>query len=540
VSSLQIAISLIVEGLDNHVWRDGDRLPSLSVLARMAGVSRGTMWKAVADLKLKGRVNAREGSRIYAGPARTKQHETIVDSHSCDAKRILFEQDLLKGYYVTGRPLPSLSELQARYGVSYRMMRKILNTLASEGIISALKKKFYLPRRENRPFRDSVCLLWEGETYGSGPRPSREGRIVESLQRECAMADTALMLKGFETADPGFIKTISKQFGNDDSVIGYILRPMMFREPSERAKHIDLLLELSTGKKPIAILDELGLFTLPEPLASNRLIKVFVIAGMTAGRDVGRMLLTSGHKKVAFITNNAGELWSKMRYQGLSHEFARAGYADSVSLYAMENPQDLINGLLSPRNHSSTHSHRGSSGSPAGAGDKMELATRFAHLEGIVRSRRDAVQKVQRSMQDLLRFPRRSIHKRINDYLVIQGRDWLTGELQEIFMEYLFDKAAADNSCTAWVVVTDEAAVFALNYLRSHNRKVPQDISVVGFDGDPLGLDKGLTSFDFDFSAIARQMLSFVSHPMTATTFTKGSRIEMPGFIVHRSSAGRA
>jgi DNA-binding LacI/PurR family transcriptional regulator len=69
---------------------------------------------------------------------------------------------------------------------------------------------------------------------------------------------------------------------------------------------------------------------------------------------------------------------------------------------------------------------------------------------------------------------------------------------------------------------------------------VPGDISLVGFDGNPVGFEKGITSFDFDFPNIIRQMLFFIARPLAVTRFTRGNTIEMPGLILHRDSTGRA
>lgn len=146
VPAVQKAKDFIIDKLKNQTWREGDRLPSIAALSGMAGVSLVTMWKAVGMLKRQGSINTRRGSRIYAGAGRsTIPPVSTRRSGSLEAKRILVEQDLLKGYFAPGKHLPTISELQARYGVCYGSMRKVLDALALDRVIIPDKKGFLFP-----------------------------------------------------------------------------------------------------------------------------------------------------------------------------------------------------------------------------------------------------------------------------------------------------------------------------------------------------------------------------------------------------------
>ena len=84
----------------------------------------------------------------------------------------------------------------------------------------------------------------------------------------------------------------------------------------------------------------------------------------------------------------------------------------------------------------------------------------------------------------------------------------------------------------------DSTALCALKYLRSRGIRVPQDIAVIGFDDILLGLGAGLTTYNFNISAVVRAMLDHVfGGPMTRRG--KGP-IEIPGVIIERASTGKA
>jgi DNA-binding transcriptional regulator YhcF (GntR family) len=539
--AVQKAIDYIAARLENGEWTAGAELPTVNDLAGMVGVSRGTMWKAIVILKRQGMIWARKGGHIYAG--RGDEESTpglqILRTHSWEAKRIQFEQDLLKGVYATSRPLPSIGELQTRYGASYRTMRKLLNSLIGDGLLMASNKKFHLSRALSRPFNESVCLLWEGKELALRPRSVREARFIESLQNECAHSDRKLTFLGFDLYSPSLTAMIREQLRRHESVAGFIIRLISLWDAAAQDRYIGLLVELSLTKKPIAILDELGTFVLPAPLASNRLIKIFRIGGLSAGRNIGRMLLALGHRQVAFITHFQDMAWSTKRYQGLVSEFARAGYRDSVSLFSMHDPLPFIEMLLYPVNLKSKVILPLFSELPGSHEEREALKARFSFLDSITQTNAALIKQFRINIKTLERLPQKNFHKEGYESLIDRSITFMRRELFQLFTRYLFEQALANPSCTAWVCANDDIAVFALNFLRGCKRKVPDQVSVVGFDGDPLGLEYSITSFDFDLPNISRQMLLFISHPAGVTRFTKSKAVEMPGFIIYRDSTGK-
>jgi len=540
--AIQKAIDYLTKRLENGEWTAGSELPTVNNLAGMVGVSRGTMWKALVFLKRQGMIWARKGGHIYAGKGdeESTPGPLIVRAHSWEAKRVQCEQDLLKGMFASNRPLPAIGELQTRYGASYRTIRKLLNSLIADGLLMASNKKFYLPRALSRPFNESVCLLWEGKDSALRPRSVREQRFIEALQNECAHSDRKLVFLGFDLYAPSWTATIREQLRKHESVAGFIVRLISLWDPTAQDRYIGLLMELSLKQKPIAILDELGTFTLPAPLASNRLIKIFRIGGFSAGRIMGRMLLALGHRQAAFITHFHGMAWSTKRYQGIVSEFARAGYHDSILHVSMEDPIPYIEMLLNPMNIKSKAILPFFSESPVSPEEREAIKSRFSFLDGIAQENADLIKQFRINIKTLERMPQKNMQKDGYESLIDRSITFMRRDLFQQFTQYLFKQALVNPSCTAWVCANDDIAVFALNFLRSRMLKVPEQISVAGFDGDPLGLEYGITSFDFNLPNVSRQMLLFIGHPSGFGRFAGNNPVELPGLIIHRQSTGPA
>jgi DNA-binding transcriptional regulator YhcF (GntR family) len=519
---IQKAVDYIKERLAKQVWHNGERLPTISVLARSSDVSRMTMWKAVEILKKKGVVSGRKGGRIYAGNGSMfpKAISSLESGSPWKAKRVLVEQDLLNGIFAPGKVLPTMGELQARYGVCYKTMRKILNALMADRVLIPDKKGFLVPGIGKRKAQTSVCLLWEGINLdGMRNRPFRERKIIESLESEYSRSGIDLVLFGYDSGDPAVAGRLQAVLEERGMIIGFIVRPLVYGDPRGLAKQAGLLHTLAMYKKPIAVLDELGLFELPRSLAANRFIRIFKIAGLSAGQSVGRMLLSLGHRRVAFVSHYQRDAWSILRYQGLVNEYAKAGLENGVTPYTMESLNDemrnilVLSGEFAPANLS-------------------PLARK------IVDSKHDEIQRLRANVKALASLSGANMNGPTLRFILEHGLDPLQGELACLLLEPIFEKAAADRSCTAWVSANDDCAVYALDYLRSNGKRVPEEISVAGFDNDPLGFENGVTSFDFDFPNIVRHMMLFIARPLWGTRYAKSSSMEMPGSIIKRATTG--
>jgi DNA-binding LacI/PurR family transcriptional regulator len=105
----------------------------------------------------------------------------------------------------------------------------------------------------------------------------------------------------------------------------------------------------------------------------------------------------------------------------------------------------------------------------------------------------------------------------------------------------LFEQALADRTITVWVCASDITAFDALSFLDKKHIRVPDQLSVVGFDNIPLlTASRRLTSFDFNAPGFAYRMLDFIVRPPKARGLYRHVPIEVEGSIMMRGSTGKA
>ncbi|MGW1030033.1 LacI family DNA-binding transcriptional regulator [Streptomyces sp. NPDC002577] len=97
---------------------------------------------------------------------------------------------------------------------------------------------------------------------------------------------------------------------------------------------------------------------------------------------------------------------------------------------------------------------------------------------------------------------------------------------------------AADRSVTAVFVAGDEMAIGLIHALREAGRRVPEDISVVGFDGNPVFayVTPPLTTVRQPFDAAAREGIRLLVHAIEKPETELPSASEPPVELVVRGS----
>lgn len=108
------------------------------------------------------------------------------------------------------------------------------------------------------------------------------------------------------------------------------------------------------------------------------------------------------------------------------------------------------------------------------------------------------------------------------------------GPTVDAAMEALF---AAKAPPTALLAMSDRIAIAALDWLRARGRRVPADVSVVGFDGIPEGAlsDPPLTTVSQPIAALGRMAVEMILDPRGAVR-----RETMPTTLVLRGSTAPA
>jgi hypothetical protein len=103
----------------------------------------------------------------------------------------------------------------------------------------------------------------------------------------------------------------------------------------------------------------------------------------------------------------------------------------------------------------------------------------------------------------------------------------------EPYLRPFFEKILSQSGATAWVCSDDKTALTALAFLSRHGKKVPGDITVLGFDDWPGDFMAGLSSYNFNMSGMVRM----IADPKSMRERALVS--EGDGYVVERKTTGR-
>ena len=126
-------------------------------------------------------------------------------------------------------------------------------------------------------------------------------------------------------------------------------------------------------------------------------------------------------------------------------------------------------------------------------------------------------------------------HMPIREDYVIDDRDTQTGRMD---LDKFFQ--LPEDMPTAFVCNCDLAASYLVKKLRTNGYRVPEDISVVGFDNYlfPGLCDIGITTYEVDISEMARRVVHKIVRKIANESYTAGVFI-VDGHIVVKDSVAR-
>ncbi len=476
-----------IETLRRARPRGGQRLPTLSALARAAGVSVQTMHTAVRQLADAGVLSARPRAGIrWDDPSRTIALPRRDPTPTIRVQRAHRLADEIEVALLAGAlpdPLPSIKELRARHRAGHEAVRGALAVLADRGIIVRRGREWVLARAESRKGTSKIMLvapspdLARFATFGA-----KAAEFCAVLERECTLRGIALQFgSSFHPIAP------------DPSLLGYLV--VASHDPGNVA---EIVTNLRRGGRPVVVVDVVGDCPLPA-LADARAVPVVRIQGArSAARQVALRLRELGHRRVAYVSpyRPGGTSWVGDRMDGL-----RDVFGDDVAefwceeLSSPEKTHSWVVHQLLPRVEPATNTLAGDIGRHTGIGEPNWLGARLITA--------------------------------------------ITAQLTESRLEPLLDRAAADRSITAWVGANDDAALCALRYLARRRIDVPGSISVVGFDGTRDGLLARLSSFDFNTPAFVKTALEIVLRPRNRHIAGSPMAIDIGGVLLMRETIRR-
>lgn len=484
--SFKRAIAWVERGLAEGVWQNGERLPAVKEMARSIHINIHMLNRALQKLCDEEKITIVNRKGIFAGrnaplPALRRikgakpKHEIV---------RATLEQDILHNVFKTDL-LPSITELKRRYGVSTGIIRSILLALADEKVVIPFNRRYRLPDRSTKNTNATIVLISRGLSENNESISIFNDRFKEgiyALEIECRSHRLNLAKIGIRQSDSG---SLSKRLKSVTDPFGYIL----WINGLSTDTIFKILSELASHDKPVALIDESGIAKLP--FAHHR-FKIFSMAGLSAGKQVGRYLLTRGHRHIAYISDRHEELWFQQRLQGLTDVYTKAGFPLGVKPLLCERED-----FPPARDHA---------------------------RNALVRS---IIKQV-------------SHHAPLMLWSVEQELAWLVHHAPEAEFRYnrltkQFALALQDKTITAWVGANDFIAVSALHYLQLHGHDQKKKPALIGFDDAKIATAQNLTSYNFSFPSIIEKALTYILNPQHKYYWNKSS-IECEGIIMERSS----
>jgi len=509
------ALEFLLTGI--NAGRFGTQLPSIRRLARSADVSFVTMWKAIGQLKMAGKIDLFPTGRLAvtnpaAGgdiiPPDTEGgmpgFDTVPEYPGALWLKLKaqIQKDILTGKFAPGDKLPFIKELQYRYDVSFTTLKKALESLEADDTIRARGKGYTVPSLISADHHDRIVAIgcgWEDAKIWSDHQDKLCFLLFESecIQKKIGF-DIAVYFR--QNGRLRYIHSATRQPYNlkGDAVLGiaYIVANLEV-DPAE------VLKELIAHDKPIAVLDMVGGWKIPDSLRRHPSVKFFTTTATPhPAKHIARYLLNLGHTRIGFFSPFHKAAWSQYRLEGVNEIYRKAGFPAGVTsfvLNAYAYQWEFIHHLE----------------------NKEDIRSFFEQLEHGKNFRSNFSRKFG------------NIRYSISKYLTEQN--CATGEIYQK-MSPLFTKALGDKNITAWIAANDFAATLALDFLKAAGISVPRDLSVIGFDNSLDAMEYQLTSYDFNTAGIINAMIRYIISP---TVFPLQNLIESEGAIIERLSTAR-
>lgn len=497
-SGLNRALTYLKNEIELKPVEPGSRLPTVRALARAAGVATLDMSEALRRLEMRGIVHTvpRRGTFFQRAPEKPAP-QTAEEKWEALAARL--ESDILSGHFRPGASLPQQRELQEHYGVSYPTLRKALEILARKGVLFAFKRSYRVaPARKALGKAAILCIGLGDETGRLLIQNPRFQEFFFALQSAAALNQIRLSHLGHHPRQGlaslfARIETLRSQH----ACIGFVL----WNTHVPLSIFLKTLAHVKGFGQPVAVMDEKNNLDSDQHLLQDGLIRVFTLAGISAGRQIARYLLGLGHRQVAFLSCYHAEAWSQRRWRGVQEVFRAAGRPEDAHLLALDASDTLWDPDQSP---------------PA--------------LQAVYRRFRDFLADVRAAAK----------HSPASHHLVYlqQNNEKLMRDLQMAMqMRELLDELSEKKGVTACIAANDDMALVATEHMQRKGITVPGGLSIIGLDDSIRATHFGLTSYNFNFPAIAQRLVAFIRNPRLREFFNKPV-LECEGFIMERESTG--
>jgi hypothetical protein len=258
----------------------------------------------------------------------------------------------------------------------------------------------------------------------------------------------------------------------------------------------DLFTHLHATGKPVVVIDEIGGWELPAYAArSKRFLVVNARPYENAGIEVGRALVSLGHRRCAYFSTFHADLWSRQCLKGLSDVFGTAG-GDCI----------VVPHLI-------------------GGSQVASQPSQWSRLEKTFTALRTKYRHARSTLS-------RAFVRQLNPYFDQQLAQQLVYADVRDQLEPLFAKASADASVTCWIAADVDTAWFTNDYLAECGMRR----SLVTFGWSPEVTRSRIAAYDFNSPAAVRATLDFLLYPRRRLPEQEGTNLRIRGTMVYRES----
>jgi len=463
-------------------------IPSISHLAAKLGASRTTINKVLKQLVKKGVLEKSDTHNRYFIAGRTPLKKNVdyrPNKLRHSSLSALIQEDISSGNLDAKPVLPSFHDIRKKYNCSFYTAKAALEELRRTGYLTRAGHKYRVSAPPSLQSR--VYLVGPGHHFISDPFLTRLAGGIEFGLRTIGWND-------FELYDPDQYKKSNNNAPPDHKVAGYIYvhntNVAKSFIPYKTKKHI-----------PQVLIDRSNAISETGALCAHFL--KLRPAHFDAGSVVARYLGSFGHRHIAFFSpQKATEPWVRERLDGIRDVFKLKSNAqkDRSCTFFSVSKQNTIDG--------------------------KEICCK--PIQAFLR---------KPEIRELLNryFPSRFSRM---EYVMPSYK--MAGLLETAeALHPAFEAALKDKRITAWVGANDMVAILAMHFLQSHGIDIPGDLSLAGFDNDPISMLFRLTTYDFQYERIGYRAAHFLAYP-SFQMHTKNKTMDMKGILLPRATVGAA
>jgi hypothetical protein len=269
---------------------------------------------------------------------------------------------------------------------------------------------------------------------------------------------------------------------------------------------------------------------------------VFRCEDKKAAARVARELLRMGHNRAAFVSHKHTEPYSQRRFEGAAEQFAFAGHAGGIDPVVMDTLElDLLHMLeLADFDDALARRAIGAYRTESQAEAQFKYFLDFRKKKHPLPGDPAGARHIRDILSVIVDFDKRGLEKAVFDRLCLGTLTEASRALQTMILYPLFEQAARRKDVTAWICATDGIALTALQFCRERGIAVPKDLSITGFDNEPIeAVEERLTTFDFNTQGAIDAILHYITSPTRQRGPHHHVPVEIEGMVILRETTGK-